>query len=156
MVLLRYVSIKERILSNIWIYSETGCWEWQGCKTKDGYGVIKIKGRTKRVHRIAYRIFNGDFDPSLCICHKCDNPSCCNPNHLFVGTQKDNIRDMVAKGRSNKGEKNPLSKLTKEDIFDIRRLYRIGNLTQQEIADKFGVNQQTISKIVNRKNWKHL
>lgn len=90
---------QERLKSNTKI-TESGCWEWQRSKSPLGYGRVSFgPTRTDRAHRIAYEIFKGSFDQSLNVCHTCDNPPCINPDHLWLGTQKENVRDCVAKGR---------------------------------------------------------
>ena len=93
------------------------CWLWQGSKYKDGYGVMgTVDGTLERTHRVAYKIFVDSIPEGMCVLHACDVPSCCNPSHLFIGTQKDNMIDMVTKGRAvdNSGEENGSSKLTKK------------------------------------------
>lgn len=82
------------------------CWEWTGNKNMLGYGMIWYDGKNIRAHRVSYLIFNGDLSDNLFVCHKCDNPSCVNPSHLFLGTSKDNMRDMIKKGRAKMGVKS--------------------------------------------------
>lgn len=99
----------ERIKANIKIDSISNCWNWTGAKAAHGYGAITYKYKCQRVHRLSYESFIGPILNNLSVLHKCDNKSCCNPDHLFLGTQKDNISDMYRKGRSRfqkKGEKN--------------------------------------------------
>lgn len=88
--------------------NEKGCWEWQGSLGQEGYGNFPIRGSTEKAHRIAYRFFKGPIPPGMCVCHTCDNPPCCNPDHLWLGTWMDNVRDKYAKGRGNhaRGERN--------------------------------------------------
>lgn len=131
------------------------CWEWSGTKTYKGYGEIRGEGRKKfRAHRVAYRIFKGE-EPGPVLRHTCDNPPCCNPEHLIQGTPQDNSQDMVDRGRSPRGEKNSFSRLTEEDVLEMRRLRGLG-AKQASLAAMFGVSQPTISAIVNRKTWRHL
>ena len=96
-----------------WIISNTGCWEWSRSRNKDGYGHLYCGGRVVSAHRFSWMLFYGPIPKGLCVLHKCDNPTCVNPNHLFLGTQLDNLKDMRAKNRasSNKGNKNPNRKL---------------------------------------------
>ena len=86
-----------------------GCWLWTGTKWKSGYGYFRKDKKIQTAHRYFYSLYKGNFDPNLCVLHVCDNPSCVNPEHLFLGTHTDNMRDMTAKGRHRncKGEKNP-------------------------------------------------
>lgn len=92
---------KERIANNIKINKKTGCWDWQGATVGNGYGLITFNYKSTRVHRLSYRLFVGLIDKGLYVLHKCDRPICCNPNHLFLGTQKDNMEDMRKKMRGS-------------------------------------------------------
>ena len=135
----------------------SGCWEFQGCKLKDGYGLIgrkRLDGKRAidRTHRVMWEIVFGPIPEGLWVLHKCDNPPCCNPAHLFLGTQFDNMADMYAKGRgvNNVGEKNSNAKLTQEQVEVIRADDRL----QRVIAAEYGVVKQTISWIQTGKTWK--
>lgn len=88
-----------KICENVEILTESGCWIWMKGISNDGYPVISAPDKTRRAHRVSYEVFNGSFDKSLMVCHRCDVPSCVNPDHLFLGTNGDNMRDAVAKGR---------------------------------------------------------
>jgi hypothetical protein len=125
------------------------CWIWIGKKRKDGYGVLSINGKEVRVHRFVMRQFN----PAIKVLHKCDNPSCVNPNHLFIGTQLDNIKDMYKKNRGSiyftgKGENNPNAKLTNDQVRDIRNKYIPFKYGTRKLAIEYKMAQQTIWKIV--------
>ena len=137
-------------------FQPSDCWEWKGGRDKGGYGKLKLAGVWYKSHRIAYFLFDPTFDQSLLICHQCDNPSCVNPNHLFVGTSADNMRDMKEKGRDcgNKirgGSLNPGAKLSEKDVIEIRSMYP--GTTQIEIAKKFGIHQATVSEIIRKVSW---
>ena len=92
-------SIKERLLNNIELITESGCWIWMGYVTKWGYGTISVDYKKKCTHRMAYQEMIGEIPKGMLVCHTCDVPSCINPNHLFVGTHQDNMDDMTKKGR---------------------------------------------------------
>jgi len=136
-------ALNERIKVN----ETSGCWEVQGYVDKDGYTQVSGKG----AHRLAYELFVGSIPPGICVCHKCDNPRCCNPDHLFLGTQKDNIADMMRKGRKadRHGEKNTQNKLTEQQVLEI--YHATGG--QHRIADRYGIDQSTVSNIKTGKLW---
>jgi hypothetical protein len=133
-----------------------GCWIWNGCKDKDGYGIIGYKMKKCRAHRISYLLFRGKIPLNICVCHKCDNPSCVNPNHLFLGTNQDNHTDAMNKERHSRGESNGMSKLTESAVVSIRLAYKKGNETLKSLADKYSVSITLIWYIIYRKNWTHI
>jgi hypothetical protein len=139
--------IKERLLGNIEIVTESGCWIWM-LKLNHGYGAMSIGVKRMGAHRVSYKEFVGDIPKGMLVCHKCDVPSCINPDHLFLGTHQDNADDMVAKGRANKGAR---SKLAFEDVLKIRASKKEG----KELAAEHGVTVGTISKIKNMKTRPH-
>lgn len=132
------------------------CWAWRGRLNYSGYGITGIGGRRNaRAHRVAYELARGEIPPGLVVCHRCDNPKCCNPAHLFLGTQADNNRDRHAKGRSknlDRGELHPKAKLSGAQVNEMRRLRGEG-WTQQKLADRFGVSRGNVSKIVNGRSY---
>lgn len=138
------------------------CWPWTGhARHNFGYGNIGDEnGRNENTHRVAWRLTNGPIAKGMCVLHACDNPACCNPAHLFLGTQAQNLADMTAKGRrlsTNrvKGERNWASKLTAEDVREIRRL-RAEGLGPTEIAARFGVTRSAVKAVVARRTWAHV
>jgi len=150
----------ERFWSNV-EKTET-CWNWKASKTW-GYGVMKYtssRGIKKmvRAHRVSYSMAFGKIGTGLLVCHKCDNRACVNPDHLFAGDFRTNGMDAAAKGRTAKqlGENHGMNKLRNEDVLEIREKYSIGNVSQQQLASRFGVSQGMIWLIVKRKNWKHI
>lgn len=182
--------LSEKQIKHFWskviIGKSNECWPWIGHKIKQGYGHVKFKGKTLKTHRVAYIIYFGPLtDPTINILHKCDNPPCCNPNHLFKGTDADNMADMVRKGRSlagnrnpshlhsetrprgnshylhihpefaPRGEKNKNSKLTDNIVREIKKMLCMG-YRQIDIATKFGVVQPTISEIKLGNLWTHV
>lgn len=153
-----YVSFfQEKIKNNI-CKTDTGCWVWIGNNSPSfgKYGRLKISGRAIAVHILSYKLFVSPIPSGMLVCHKCDNPPCCNPDHLFLGSNKDNISDMVAKNRQAKGERIATSKLNAEQVLEIRRLWLTGELNQQQIGARFGVTGGNVSLIVKRKAWIHL
>lgn len=133
------------------------CWLWTAFRDKRGYGTTYWRGkRGLKAHRVAYEIAFGLIPAGLFVIHSCDNPSCCNPAHLRVGTPRDNARDMVSRGRQARGERNGQSKLSISDVLKIRRLVKVDGVSQTEAASTFGVTQQHVSLIVNGVNWTHI
>lgn len=131
------------------------CWPWRGAKSKSGYGIVRVGGKRRRVHRLAYAFVNGPIPEGMHVLHRCDNPPCCNPNHLFLGTHAENMADMAKKGRQRgpKGENHHKAKLTTADVRTIREWYPAG-WTQRNLAAAFGVSQTIIGRIVRRDIWK--
>lgn len=138
----------------------SGCWLWTGSIFWDGYGQFNYREDGKwvkaRAHRMSYRIHNGWFDARLSVLHRCDVPCCVNPDHLFLGTQADNMRDKVAKGRvgdvGKPGERHPGAKLNNSDIYRIRDDQR----KRSDIAKSYGVNWSTIDAIKSGRRWGHI
>lgn len=154
--------IESRFWSNVDVRGEDECWLWTGCFFATGYGqfdfILSTKMHKVKATRFMWLLTHGSISRHLEICHDCpvgDNPACVNPNHLFLGTQYDNMQDMVAKGRSNYGERNGKVKLTEAQVLEVYALRKAG-WTQQSIADRFEVSWSTIHLIVIGKNWKHL
>jgi hypothetical protein len=132
------------------------CWEWKAGRNKQGYGTIRRRGENMRASRMAYELSRGviltDADHVL---HTCDNPPYCRPDHLYLGSKKRNARDMVERGRcpDHRGENNGRAKLSREQISEIRRLYKEG-ARQVDLARMFGVVQPHISRLVRGEQWK--
>jgi hypothetical protein len=136
------------------------CWPFRNGKW---YGQIQHEGELVRTHRLSWIIHNGEIPPRGCICHKCDNPPCSNPTHLFLGSYRDNIMDARAKGRMvtteaciRRGEANNKAKLTAAKVTEIRALYATATRNQVQLASDYSVTQAAIWAVLNRKTWKHV
>lgn len=134
--------------------TEAGCWEWQGGRFPDGYGSMKWNGKARGTHRLSFEAFKGPIPDGMLVRHSCDNPPCINPDHLLVGTNKDNVADCISRGRRGdlSGENNGVSKLIDADILEIRA----SNEPTQILASKFGIDRTTIWGIRVGKTWKHV
>lgn len=152
----------ERVLSRVQ-KNESGCWIFTGAKNRFGYGIVGAGGRgasNDRAHRVTFRHFKGEIPSGMYVCHSCDVPSCCNPDHLFIGTPRDNRLDCKAKGRDvpppkNKdvrGEKHPFAKFTASQVASIRKELAEGGIANQ-IAIRLGVSRDTIGKIKRGERW---
>ena len=135
------------------------CWEWIAGKNDNGYGRFHLNKKARSAHRVAWELTNGPIPDDgsyhgTCVCHRCDNPGCVNPDHLFLGNHADNLSDMAKKGRQAnlKGQQNGRSVLTEEDVRRIRQL----DVPQRKIARCFGVSSYAIFAIKSRKTWSHI
>jgi hypothetical protein len=148
-----YCSLHCALWANIAISDENSCWEWQGARTSANYGTFTFFNVKQHPHREVMRELGFDI-AGLFICHKCDNPACCNPKHLFIGTAKDNSLDMHSKGRNNqpKGETHCKALLTEEEVLEIKSL--LGVVRQVDVAKQFGVKRHVIADISAGRHWK--
>jgi hypothetical protein len=135
------------------------CWNWVGCRDRRGYGLIGYTGSGRKVewtHRASWILAHGPIPDGLCVCHHCDNPSCVRPSHLFLGTQADNNRDAMRKGRTQRGHTHHNAKLNPEAVREIRRRYNEGGVFQRELGAEFGVTQTVIGTILRGEAWAHV
>jgi hypothetical protein len=150
---------RKKIKKQSYINTKTGCWEWQKYLNRCGYGQISYRGNHARAHRISWIVFKGDIPEGLCVLHKCDNPKCINPDHLFLGTRKDNNDDMRLKGRRNDvgapGIRARHAKFNDEQILNIRT-YENTWKNCEILGKQFDVSPNTIYRILKRETWKHL
>jgi len=156
------VNYPTEIIKRFWNYviipnNLENCWIWNGPKNKFGYGIFYYNYNRVKAHRFIYSCYNGDFDKTLFVCHKCDVPSCINPNHLFLGTPKDNSQDMVDKDRSPRGERSGTSKLTDNDVKQILTDISLNKYnTILDISKNYNIKSMQIIRILNNQNWKHV
>ena len=137
-----------------------GCWEWRAATFGNGYGHFAVGNQDNLAHRFSWRLKNGEIPDGLLVCHECDNRLCVNPKHLWLGTQKDNLRDMDRKGRrvnvNLRGERHGGSKLTEKQVLQMRSKFSSGGITLNELGAQFGVTGVMAGKIVRRRAWTHL
>jgi len=145
---------KTYILNRIKI-SQNNCWEWQKYKNKDGYGRFSYLGTTRSAHTVAFRLWRGPIPDGEIVRHDCDNPPCCNPEHLRTGTKKDNKHDSVNRNRHIYGEKVPKSKLSETQVKEIIALLK-ENQQYKQIGEKYNVSPKTVGQINRMETWKHL
>lgn len=151
-----YLTLLERLLEKS-ILLENGCLEWTASRTSKGYGRLNVDLHPRSSHRLSWEVFYGDIPEGKQVLHRCDNPPCINPLHLFLGTNLDNSNDKVSKGRQPflKGELNGASKLTEELIILCRKLHSEGR-SQNSLAKQFGVHQASMWRAMTGKSWKHI
>lgn len=147
---------EERFWSHV--EKSDGCWLWTGELAGKGYGRMKFAGVREHAHRMSWEFANGPVQAGLLVLHKCDTPACVRPDHLFLGTQKDNMRDMHAKGRAVqvRGEQHGRAKLTEEQARQLLAEYRAGGVTQKELADRYGLHPVYVNKMIKGHKWAHL
>lgn len=135
------------------------CWIWQGYIHPSGYGKAHWRGKTVIASRVSYMIHNGPIPKDMFVCHDCpggDDSRCVNPAHLFLGTQADNMADMIAKGRKARGEASGRNKLTEAQVIEIRQKHKQGNIAPRQLAVEYNVCTSNIYQIVNRTSWRHI
>lgn len=175
----RHEYIKSQIGNRFWqkLDKSDECWIWKGKKYRNGYGQAyggrRPNGKTfeRLAHRMAYELAFGTIPEGLCVCHKCDNRLCCNPDHLFLGTQKENLQDMVKKGRAVKAEdswthKQPervrrgmthhTTRISDDDVRHIRARWAQGNISYAELGREMNLSSGAIWNIVNNVTWRHV
>lgn len=164
---MRPETLRERLLRQR-EFDTTECWNWTGQRTQSGYGVTSWNGKHVRAHRASYAVFIGTIEPGMLVCHRCDNPLCINPDHLFIGSPADNVRDMKDKGRgkhanglaaarlkSPKGEQHWRAVLTETDVLQLRELKRQG-ATIRELSQRFNVSKFAAQAASVGTTWSHL
>lgn len=146
------VAAAERVWEGCIPEPNTGCWLWSGAINPGGYGALSLGGRTVLAHRASWAGRHGPVPERMFVCHRCDVRACVNPTHLFLGTALDNSADAVAKGRLHDRTGLPIRKLDEDAVREIRA----SDLTQAELARRFGVSVGTISNVRSRWSWRHV
>lgn len=159
---------RARFWSKVDVSTKNKCWNWKSPNHEFGYGQFRFNGKSKTSHRVALIFWSGKEEKNLFVLHSCDNPRCCNPNHLRWGTAKDNFNDCVERGRNSPPPKNNINPpihygtnnnkavLNEKKVVKIREEYQSGNCSQKYLSKKWGVSKSTIAQIVNYKTWKHV
>lgn len=154
--------VTEELSVRFWAHVVKGmgddsCWEWTGGKsTQMRYGALRIEGQTYYAHRVSWIIANGIIEPGTCVLHRCDNPPCVRPSHLFLGTKMENMQDKIAKGRQIRGSQVQQSVITDASAGEILVQYASGTTSALELARKYGINESTLRSIINGETWRHV
>lgn len=148
----RQRSLETRFTEKYDVDRDTGCWLWNAHKDKDGYGRIQYAGKAWRANRIAWLIHHGDIQKGRIICHTCDVTACVNPEHLYLGTHKSNMRDKVDRHREapQQGEQNHFAKLSNVDVRNICAVYKLCSISQSSLATIYNVTQSAICYAINK------
>lgn len=154
---LRAISLSEQDVARFWgfVSKSDACWNWIGKLSDRGYAVLSIKRMGMRASRISWTINNGPIPEGLCVCHSCDNRSCVNPSHLFLGTHQENMADMMRKKRQISGERVHSGKLTEAQAIEILRLHRAGRSAKQ-LSKQFGIAPVNVWCLTSGRHWKYL
>lgn len=154
-------TVEERLLKHT--EKTDTCWNWTACKDHKGYGIIRIDGKNRATHRVSYELFKGKIPKGkgyhgTCVLHSCDNPGCINPEHLRLGTNRENILDMIQKGRNVvlRGKLCHKAKLTEKQVLEIREKFIPYVYTTIMLAKEYGVDPSTIGHMIKRRIWKHI
>ncbi len=145
-----------RFWSKVDVRGPDECWPWTASKQHGGYGQFRAEGKKHKAHRVAWEQTQGPIPAGKHMLHHCDNPSCCNPAHLFIGTNADNIQDKVNKGRQVKGSAHSKAQLDEWLVADMRKRYATGKYTKTKLARMFFVHKMTVHDILTGKHWKHV
>ena len=135
------LSLVDRFWTNV--SRANGCWEWTGKRNRKGYGQIRDREKNRSVHRVSWELHFGNPPPGMLVCHRCDNPPCVRPDHLFLGTARDNMRDCAAKGRAG------FQKVSPTDISELVRM-RLAGRRIKDLAREFGISRSSVSRLTVR------
>ena len=152
-------TIEERFMNKVILGKDkiNDCWGWNASKSRGGYGQFRLLKNNKwtmaRANRVSYELFKGELSPTLLVCHSCDNPECINPNHLFTGTAKENIQDMIKKGRRFLSRNTKHKWLNRQTVDAMREDFKQG-MKQAEICLKYEHSRAQVSRVVRNQIWK--
>ena len=152
----RYLTLQEVFYKNVTPGAPDECWDWPLSHDDFGYGRVRLRNTEYGGHRLSYEIHIGPIPNGLFVCHHCDNPACVNPAHLFLGTDADNVADMVSKKRHQYGEKTATAKLNDDAVRTIRSLYTEQGMQVIDIAQRFAVSMTTIYDAISGRTWQHI
>lgn len=140
-----------------WEEDPNGCWIWQSTTQASGHGQLWVDGRHRGAHRVSYKIHKGEIPDGMHICHKCDVNPCVNPDHLYAGSRSDNVQDAIERTgwieSRERGEEHHSSKLTWDEVGEIRSRYANTEASQYDLASEYGVSASTVGEIVRREIW---
>ncbi len=158
-------ALEKRFWDKVDVKGPDDCWLWTAGMFSSGYGQIRVGGKSRLAHRVSYEIHSGPIPDGMQVNHTCsgrypkgsgENRRCVNPSHLKLGTAKSNSKDRRDDGKTSTGESHGRARLTEEQVLEIRAMHDSGEVTNQEIADAYGVEKSRISKIALRKSWGHV
>lgn len=148
-------TLEERFMK--YVHKEEACWLWTGYVNTSGYGSLTVKGTPVGAHRLSFMLFKGEVPDGKVVCHTCDVRTCVNPEHLWLGSNRENLDDMLAKGRQSRvpGEQNGMSKLTEDQVRAIRQEH-IDGATKASLCRKYEVSSSTMDRLIKRQSWAHI
>ena len=151
-------SPEDRFWPKVDIRGKDECWPWIAGRKDNGRGNFYVNGKNIQAHRFMWELVNGEIPSEKIVCHTCDNGWCVNPSHLYLGTLSTNAQDREARGKNLRriGSNHHMSKLTENDVVNIRIRYSIGDVSQQALSKECGVGRTTIQQVVERRSWKHV
>jgi hypothetical protein len=151
----RFKTVAERFWEKVDVEGVSECWNWKASTTRGGYGQFWLGGTQVKAHRVAWELTNGPIPEGMYCLHQCDNPRCCNPNHIRLGSLAENMQECVERDRIAKGERQASAKLTAKKVKEIRKKYARG-ISTIKLSAEYGVGATAIYEAVRRETWKHV